>query len=87
MLIICIGKSTFAYKVCVVAEKSGQKRGTFWLRDDELHFLGAVMYDLCCLTEGDAFQADIVQGDQATTCRQTSQWNTAGIFRKAHMDF
>lgn len=38
------------------------------------------MYDLCCLAESDAFQADIVQGDQATACRQTSQWKAAAIW-------
>lgn len=43
---------------------------TFGLGDDELHVLGAVLDDLRRLAEGHALQADVVQGDEATTWGQ-----------------
>lgn len=35
-------------------------QSTFWLWDNELHLLRAVLYDFCCLAEGHALQADVV---------------------------
>lgn len=50
-------------------------QSTFRLWDNKLHLLWAVLHDLCCLAEGNTFQADVVQRDQTATCRQRSWWN------------